>query len=616
MEHQPGFPAPSGEVPEAPKDTAASTADPTLALLRGVADTLHTIPPAIEPILAQVTALTVPRLADLAIIYLLRDPQTLDRLTIVHRDPAKTALVAELQRRYPPDLSADVGLARVLRTGETELIPVVPQQVFAPLMRDDEQRALVSAIAPRSYLTVALQANDAILGALQLVVTESERQYGPDELAAAESLARSCGLALRSARLHSEALASGRRIEGLRELVEALNAVTTPEDVARVVSEHGALALHATTATLALCTEDAAALAIAHTVGYLPEVVAAWQPLPLTLATPLTDAARTETPVWLSTLAERRARYPHLAEAQSYTGPGALVALPLISHGQVLGALGFGFGGDQVLTPELRTLLLTVAHHCALALERARLFGAEREARVRAEAALAQRDQFLSAAAHELRTPLTSLLGNAQLLQRRALAVAAGVKEIKMLGALVSQSMRLARLINTLLTVTQLDAGELTLARTRIDLCDLARRILTELEPFAEDHTLVCEIPDEARYVLGDEARLGAMLEVLLRNAIAYSSPGSAVTLRITEDEGWITVDVVDSGQGVPPEALPHLFERWFRAPNARPANSGGLGVNLWLAREMALRHDGEIRIESEPGSGSTFSVRLPAFEE
>jgi signal transduction histidine kinase len=595
--------------------------DPGLALLQDVVTSLVGSPLEVEPILARVTALMVPRLADLAIIYLLRDGRELDRLAVIHRDPAKGRLVHELQRRYPPDLSAPIGLALVLRTGRPELIVEAPAQTFEPLMLDDEQRALVSAIAPRSYITVALKADGVILGALQLLITESDRRYNADDLVVAEAVGQSCGLALRNARLHTalqaahhSALAASERMDRLRLLVEALNAATLPAEVARVVTEHGALALGARTAALALRVGDGDRLAIAHAVGYPPEVVAAWRSFPLAAATPIGDAIRSGEPIWLADEEERRARYPELGAAQSLTGRGTIAALPLLVDGQTIGALGIGFGVGQTFDAEARTLLLTLAHQCALALERARLYEAERVARTRAEAALRQRDQFLSAAAHELRTPLTSLLGNVQLLQRRARHRGErGDREAQMLDVVGSQALRLSKLITTLLMVTELEAGQLTLAQTQVDLCTVGRRVLAELEPFAEGHALVCDVPDHVVLVQGDEVRLAAMIEELLRNAIAHSPTGGPVTLKIGLSDGWAELAVIDQGLGIAAEALPRIFERFYRAPHAPPAG-GGLGVNLWLAREVARRHGGELLVASVVGAGSTFTVRLPTL--
>lgn len=602
---------------------ALDPTDPTLALLHEVATALIAVPLEVEPILAQVTALTVPRLADLAIIYLLHDAQRLERLTAVHRDPAKNTLVYELQRRYPPDLTAPIGLAHVLRTGHSEIVANA-QERFEPLMADDEQRALVRAIAPCSYLTVALQADGAILGALQLCITESERQYTANDLAVAEAIASRCALALRKARLHmalrdanAVALATAERTERLGQLVEALNAATAPEVIVRVVTEHGALALGAHTAALALYSEDRGVLTIAHSVGYPPEMVAAWRTFPRDAPNPLAEVARTGAPLWLPSLQARRERYPHLVTQQAATGPGALACLPLVVAGEVIGVLGIGFGEDRLFDAELRTLLRSLAHQCALALERARLYAAERDARQRAEVALAQRDSFLAAAAHELRTPLTALLGNAQLLHRRALnAPQRPAREVAMLESMVSQTLRLATLINTLLTVTELDSGQLVLARAPVDLCALARRLVAELEPFSEQYTLVCEAPDEPLMALGDELRLHAMLEVLLRNGLMFSPAGSVMTVQIRPEEGEVVVTVVDQGQGIPGEALPHIFERYYRAPHTSRASSGGLGVNLWLAREIARRHGGDLIVASTVGMGSTFTVRLPLWEE
>ncbi|HEU4327111.1 MAG TPA: PAS domain S-box protein [Roseiflexaceae bacterium] len=249
--------------------------------------------------------------------------------------------------------------------------------------------------------------------------------------------------------------------------------------------------------------------------------------------------------------------------------------------------------------------------------ERRLLLEREQDARVEAEAAVRQRDIFLSLAAHELRTPLASLLGYVQLIQRRA---ARGEplpeRHARMFEIIAGQTQRMSRMIGVLLDVSRIEVGQLTIERGRLDLGVLARRVVEEIQPALEHHTLVLEGDRAPLLVDGDEVRLEQVLQNLIQNALKYSPQGGAVVVRLAQQEGQASIAVTDQGIGIPEAALPNLFTRFFRADNADRHSISGTGIGLYVVSEVVALHGGRIAVQSAEGQGSTFTVYLPLAEQ
>jgi signal transduction histidine kinase len=234
-------------------------------------------------------------------------------------------------------------------------------------------------------------------------------------------------------------------------------------------------------------------------------------------------------------------------------------------------------------------------------------------ARAEAEQAVHVRDVFLSVASHELKTPLTSLLGNAQLLQRRVLRDGAlPERDRRTLRAIVEQSHRLNRLIAALLDHSRIHAGRLKIDRAPVSLVLLVRQVVEEIRPALVDHTLTLNEPGEPLIVHGDELRLEQVVQNLVGNAVKYSPRGGPIAVDVERQGDWAVVRVADRGIGVPREALPRLFQQFYRAPNVAAQSIGGMGIGLYLTKEIVVQHGGDVAAESVEGQGSVFTVRLP----
>ncbi|MFP4345297.1 MAG: sensor histidine kinase [Anaerolineales bacterium] len=222
---------------------------------------------------------------------------------------------------------------------------------------------------------------------------------------------------------------------------------------------------------------------------------------------------------------------------------------------------------------------------------------------------LAQRD-LVANVAHDLRTPLTSVEGFAQALVDGTAVTPAAQRQAA--EAIYEESRRMRQMVNQLLDLARFEAGQIRVERAPVDLASLARKRARVWEPQAEEAgiALRIEAPEEATIVGGDEGRLAQVLDNLLSNALKHTEAGGRVTVSVTGTPSEVVLAVADTGEGIPPEALERIFERFYRGDPSRGGESTGLG--LAIVREIVRAHGGTIRAESVVDVGSKFTVRLP----
>jgi two-component system, OmpR family, phosphate regulon sensor histidine kinase PhoR len=225
------------------------------------------------------------------------------------------------------------------------------------------------------------------------------------------------------------------------------------------------------------------------------------------------------------------------------------------------------------------------------------------------------KDEFISIAAHELRTPLTAIKGYAELLDRRLSAQTGREGDRKSLGIIRKQTERLSGLVNEMLDVSRIEGGRLQLNSEPFDLSALAAEVVNNLRVSTTTHILSLAA-EPAIEALGDTARIEQVLINLISNAITYSPEGGEIGVRAWAEGESALVSVSDQGVGIAPEELPHLFDRFYRAPSAEGMRSGGMGLGLYICQEIIARHGGTIRADSTLGAGSIFTFTLPLTRE
>jgi PAS domain S-box-containing protein len=227
-----------------------------------------------------------------------------------------------------------------------------------------------------------------------------------------------------------------------------------------------------------------------------------------------------------------------------------------------------------------------------------------------AQEAVHLRDDFLSIAAHELKTPLTPLKLHLQTLKRQldsGQPVGSGL-----LDKAISQVGRLTVLINDLLDASRVEAGRLDLECAPLVFPELVREVVSDFRPVFPDHTFESPAPPEQLLVHGDRGRLAQVLTNLLENAVKYSPMGGEVRVTLEKVGRSVVTAVKDPGIGIPVDQQAQLFARFFRARNAPISGFGGLGLGLYICRDIVERHGGRIWVESAVGRGSTFRFSLP----
>ncbi len=324
---------------------------------------------------------------------------------------------------------------------------------------------------------------------------------------------------------------------------------------------------------------------------------------------PAARSLRAGEPVWVPAFTDDLLRSmceddEHL-ELIRALGTSSIVVVPLVARGQTLGALSLASGVPGRYSRADLELAKEVAHRAAIAIDNARL---HRET----QRAVRLRDEFLLVASHELRTPLTPLTLSLKTLQRwersSQATLPAAISESVELA--VRQGSRLNSLVSELLDVSRIESGRLKLDLSEVELGAIVHAAAGRLEPelarARSPLSIRCDGPVVGRW---DASRLDQVIAHLLANAIKFGA-GKPIEVHLGQAGGRALLSVTDHGMGIDPAHQARIFERFERAVSVR--NYGGLGLGLYMGRRIVEAHGGSIRVESQPGSGATFTVELP----
>jgi signal transduction histidine kinase len=248
----------------------------------------------------------------------------------------------------------------------------------------------------------------------------------------------------------------------------------------------------------------------------------------------------------------------------------------------------------------------------ALARSRQELLVAEKAAREIAEAASRGKDEFLATLSHELRTPLNALVGWTWWLRRGDLDDA---RRVKALETIDRNAKALAQLIEDLLDVSRIITGKVRLTVREVDLASVIEAAVGAVQPAASAKSIDLDLTLDpaAGAVRGDAERLQQVVWNLLSNAIKFTPPGGRVEVRLAHEGDAALISVKDTGEGIAPAFLPHVFERFRQADSSSTRAQGGLGIGLALVKNLTELHGGTVAAESPgAGCGSTFRIRLP----
>jgi len=415
--------------------------------------------------------------------------------------------------------------------------------------------------------------------------------------------------ALRESEGKYRALAA--RMTRLYELSAALSEAITLDSVAKVIVRQGKTVVGASAGSVAVLVNEGREFETLYAEEYTRLVVEAWHRFGAEPGLCATAATETRSPVFVGSLSEWQKQYPRSGALAADSGFESAAALPLLAEGTVIGVLSFHFTAPVNFTPDYVALLRSVSQHCTQALDRARLYETAQRARADAESANRAKDDFLSTLSHELRTPLNAMLGWASMLRNGTLEPD---RKVRALDAIFSNASRQAQLIEDLLDVSRIIARGTSLDREQFRLPGCLRGAVEAVMPAAESKGVELRlepIPDVTLWA--DRRRLDQVFLNLISNAVKFTPAGGRITIEAAIRGESVDVWVADTGAGVDPAFLPHIFERFRQGDSTSSRRIGGLGLGLFIARHLVEAHGGSIAATSDGiGRGTTFIVTLP----
>ncbi|MBS4174285.1 ATP-binding protein [Bacillus sp. FJAT-49736] len=220
------------------------------------------------------------------------------------------------------------------------------------------------------------------------------------------------------------------------------------------------------------------------------------------------------------------------------------------------------------------------------------------------------KSEFVSTVSHELRTPLSSILGFTELMINRELKPE---RQKKYLTTIWNESKRLTALINDFLDVQRMEAGKQTYEKKYFNLLPMLSKVIEAQQVSTKLHQIILEPCSPPPFILGDREKMEQVFTNLINNAVKYSPDGGMIKVKLTYIDQQVKVEIIDHGLGIPEEAMNKLFTKFYRVDNSDRRKIGGTGLGLSIVQEIVKNHDGEISVQSTLGSGSTFTVLLPA---
>jgi PAS domain S-box-containing protein len=506
-----------------------------------------------ESTLRQMASLIVPEYADWCIVDELQQNGRLKRIAVIHADPKKRELAQRLEA-LPIDTGARGGAPKALREERSVLYPENNgSDFFMPGIDDSEQEKLMEMLGITSYITCLIRTQNEIFGAITLISGNEDFRYTTKDMLFSESLAERAGLAIENGRLYLQTRRSRELLDTVAEVLPALVTYIDKNERYQFVNE-------SYLKWVAKGRGDVIGKTVRDVLGE--------------------KYYATAHPHMVKALAGERVRYD-----LKWLAPDGSKRIFQIDFAPVLdgtnSVLGYVMHGQDVT--DLRQAIYI-------------------------------RDEFISVASHELKTPLSTLGLSLQLMKRKLNSDSGRGSPLNEMEKLLAGSLRqvqsMTTLINELLDVTKIQAGRFSL---NLEDTDLNLNIRQIVERFSDQLKLAnCPVQlDLIGEIVGhwDQTRIEQVLVNLLTNIIKYA-PNGPVRISTQRDSQVATLTVQDSGPGIPIEEQKRVFNRFVRGTTG--GGIAGLGLGLYIVKQIVKLHKGDIRLESSPGKGSKFVIVLP----
>jgi signal transduction histidine kinase len=323
-------------------------------------------------------------------------------------------------------------------------------------------------------------------------------------------------------------------------------------------------------------------------------------------------AAETREPTQVADIAAQDAYQSHIRDTLLGAGYRALLSVPLLREGEIIGSLSLNRLMPGEFPPEVIEVLKTFATQSALAIQNARLFREIADKSRQLEAASRHKSEFLANMSHELRTPLNAIIGFSEVLTERMFGEL-NEKQTEYLHDILESGRHLLSLINDILDLSKIEAGRMELDTTDFDLPSAIDNALTLVRERATRRGIILGriIDERLGMQRGDERKVKQVLLNLLSNALKFTPEGGQIDVSARLQDGAAEIAVADTGVGIAPEDQDAVFEE-FRQVGTADKKVEGTGLGLALSRKFIELHGGRIWVQSELGRGSTFSFTLP----
>ena len=545
------------------------------------------------------------------------DGEALHLSAAVNTPPA----LAEARKRAPLRVEENTLIAQMLKAkAAVQLTDLAATPGY--LDRTDTGAVLAVELGgARTGMLVPMLKEGELIGSFTLL-REEVRAFTDKQIELVTSFAAQAVIAIENARLLSELRQRtgelGRSVEELRALGEVSQAVNSTLDLETVLSTIVAKAaqLSGTEAGAIYVFDELQREFHLHaTYGMDQELIDALTQRRIGLDEPNVVAALAQAePIQVADLTEEAPS--HINDITLRAGFHARLVAPLSRGEEVIGMLVVRRRTPGAFPPNTIDLIKTFAAQSALAIQNARLFHEIEDKSRQLEVASQHKSQFLANMSHELRTPLNAILGYTEL-------IADGIygppseKMLSVLKRLESNGKHLLGLINDVLDLSKIEAGQLVLELSDYSLQDIAQTVRSTLEPLAANKKLAfkVELAPKLPPGRGDGRRLTQVLINLVGNAIKFTDAGEVVIKAAATDDSF-HLSVHDTGPGISAADQAKLFQEFQQADNAITRKKGGTGLGLAISKRIIEMHGGQIWVESEVGLGSTFSFSLPVVVE
>jgi GAF domain-containing protein/CheY-like chemotaxis protein/HAMP domain-containing protein len=523
-----------------------------------------------------------------------------------------------LQRAFPmrPD--------RQMMSGRAILTKAVVH--VEDLMADPEYaRHVGQAGGFRGALAVPMLREGSPIGAI-VVIRGRPGPFSEAHIALLQTFADQAVIAIENVRLFQELQARTRELSrsvqeltALGEVSRAVSATLDVDTVLQTVVSHASRLANAEGGSIFEYDEATQEFQLRATHDYAPELAVALQATPIRMGEGVIGgAAARQEPMQVPDIVREGAYQSRFRDVLLRTGYRALLAVPLILEGQVIGALSVNRKAVGEFPREVIELLRTFATQSALAIQNARLFREIEDKGRQLEVASRHKSQFLANMSHELRTPLNAIIGVTEMLLEDAQA-AAQPDQIEAHERILRAGRHLLALINDILDLSKIEAGKLELSLESVALAPLVEDVVATIRPLAAKNAnqVDVECPTDVGVMRADPTRLRQALLNLASNASKFTERGRiriAVTRQPDGDgRDWVSMVVSDTGIGMTAEQMAKLFEEFSQADASTTRRYGGTGLGLAISRRLCRMMGGDITVTSAPGLGSTFTIRLPA---